>query len=121
MKDANVFRSKAVSAEQIKSYIDTVGKETIAEITTAITDRLQEACENVGNVYLEMEQKFPEIMHGMGFAVIATCNALPIEVEHTPACVVIGTAPGIQHAVQPLTEAFGKISQEVKCDKEARG
>lgn len=121
MKGTNVFKSNVVSSEQIESYINTVGKETVAEIATTITDRLQEACENVGNVYLEMERKFPEVMAVMGFAAIATCNALPIEAEHAPTCVVIGTEGGIQHAAQPLIEAFNKISREAKHDRKTRG
>ena len=114
----NLTKSKPITSEQIESYIDTVGKETVSEICVTITKRLQEACEHVGDVYLEMEQKFPEIMTAMGFSVIVTCNALPIDTEHVPVCVVVGSASGIQHAAQPLINAFSKISQEVKHDKE---
>lgn len=120
MKDVDPIESRAVSAKQIEKYMDTVDKETVAEIAVTITDRLQKACENVGNVYLEMEQKFPEIVAAIGFSAIATCNALPLEVEHTPICVVLGTAAGIQHAAQPLIKAFSNIS-EAKYDKESRG
>lgn len=121
IKDTNVTRSKPVTSEQIESYMNAVGKETVAEICVDITKRLQAACENVGNVYLELEHKFPEIMAALGFAAIATCNALPIEAEHAPVCLVVGSAPGIQHAAQPLIEAFNKIQQEINNDKEARG
>lgn len=120
-KDTTVTKSKPVTPEQIESYINAVGKETVSEICIDITDRLQEACEHVGDVYLELENKFPEVMAAMGFAAIATCNALPIEIEHTPICVVIGSAPGIQHAAKPLIEAFNRIQQEVNRDKETRG
>lgn len=120
-KETNVTKSKPVTAEQIESYISAVGRDTVSEICVDITNRLQEACEHVGNVYLELEHKFPEIMSAMGFAAIATCSALPIEIDHVPICVVIGSAPGIQHAAQPLIEAFNKIQQEVKHDTETRG
>lgn len=121
IKDANITKSEPVTSEQIESYMNAVGKETVAEICVDITKRLQTACENVGNVYLELEHKFPEIMAALGFAAIATCNALPIETEHAPVCLVVGSAPGIQHAAQPLIEAFNKIQQEVNRDKETRG
>lgn len=119
IKDASITKSKPVTSEQIESYIDTVGKETVSEICVDITNRLQEACAHVGDVYIELEHKFPEIMAAMGFAAIATCNALPIESEHAPVCVVVGSAPGIQHAAQPLIDAFNKIQQEVNRDREA--
>lgn len=121
IKDANITKSKPVTSEQIESYMDAVGKETVSEICVAITNKLQDACAHVGDVYIELEQKFPEIMAAMGFAAIATCNALPIESEHTPVCVVVGSASGIQHAAQPLIDAFNKIQQEVNHDREARG
>ena len=121
IRDTNITKSEPVTSEQIESYMDAVGKETVAEICVAITSKLQEACNNVGDVYLELKHKFPEIMAAMGFAAIATCNALPIEVENPPVCVVVGSAPGIQHAAQPLIEVFNKIQQEVNHDKEARG
>lgn len=121
IKDTNVTKSEPVTSEQIESYMNAVGKETVAEICVAITNRLQEACAHVGDVYIELEHKFPEIMAALGFAAIATCNALPIESEHAPVCVVVGSAPGIQHATQPLIEAFNKIQQEVNRDKEITG
>ena len=116
----NLTKSRSVSSKQIKEYMDTLDRETVADIATTITDRLQEACAHVGDVYCEMEQKFPEIMACMGFSAIATCNALPLEIDHTPVCVVVGTASGIQHAAQPLIEAFSKISKEARHDKETR-
>lgn len=117
-RETNISKSRAISDKQIDEYLNTVGKETVADIATTITERLQEACAHVGDVFVELEQKFPEIMACMGFSAIATCNALPLEVEHTPVCVVVGTAAGIQHAAQPLIEAFSNIQQEVKCDRE---
>lgn len=119
IKDVNISRSEPITSEQIESYINAVGRETVSEICVDITKRLQDACEHVGDVYIELEHKFPEIMAAMGFAAIATCNALPIESEHAPVCVVVGSAPGIQHAAQPLIDAFNKIQQEVNRDREA--
>lgn len=121
MSEVNsLTKSEPVTSEQIEKYISTVGKETVAEIAISITKRLQDACEHVGDVYLELEHKFPEIMAAMGFAAIATCNALPIETEHAPICVVVGSASGIQHAAQPLIDAFNKIQQEVNHDRETQ-
>ncbi len=120
-RETNMFKSKLVSDKQIKDYLDTVGGETVADIALTITERLHEACAHVGDVFCEMEQKFPEIMTVMGFSAIATCNALPLEIDHTPVCVVVGTASGIQHAAQPLIEAFSKISKEARHDRETRG
>ena len=120
IRDANITKSEPVTSEQIESYMNAVGKETVSEIWLDITRRLQEACENVGNVYLELEHKFPEIMAALGFAAIATCNALPIKTEHAPVCLVVGSAPGIQHAAQPLIEAFNKIQQEINHDRETQ-
>ena len=117
----DLTKSEPVTSEQIEKYIATVGKETVSDIAVSITNRLQDACEHVGNVYLELEQKFPEIMAAMGFSVIATCNALPIDIEHAPVCVVVGSASGIQHAAQPLIKAFNEIQQEVNYDRETRG
>lgn len=119
IKDESITKSKPVTSEQIESYINAVGGETVSEICVDITKRLQDACEHVGDVYLELERKFPEIMAGMGFAAIATCNALPIETEHAPICVVVGSAPGIQHAAKPLIDAFNRIQQEVNRDRKA--
>lgn len=101
--EVDLSKSKPISQEQIKKYVDTVGADTVSEIATEITERLQEACTHVGEVFCEMEQKFPEIMACMGFAAIATCNALPIEVEHVPVCVVTGTASGIQYTACSTT------------------
>lgn len=108
-----------VTGEQIKKFMHTMDKDTVADLCVQITNELQEACNNVGKKYLELEQKFPELMAACGFAVIATCNASAIADEHVPACLVLGTAEGIQHAAQPLIKSFGEISQEAKRVKEA--
>ena len=106
----------AVTGEQVKKFIDMTDRETVAELSARITEELLDACKAVGDKYLELEHKFPELMAANGISIIATCNALPIKGD-APICVIVGTMEGIQHAAQPLIKAFSNISQEVKHDK----
>lgn len=117
MKTAEDCSTINVSMEQIDKFMRSKSKEDIADICVSITDQLQDACNKVGELYLELEKKYPEVFAAIGFSVIATCSALPIEVEHVPVCVVMGSAAGIQHASQPLIEAFKSLGRG-KYDKE---
>lgn len=111
MKTAEDCSMEKVSMEQIDKYMQSKSKEEIADICVSITDQLQEACSKVGELYLELEKKYPEVFAAIGFSAIATCNALPISSEHVPVCVVMGSASGIQHASQPLIEAFKSLGR----------
>lgn len=121
MRAEGTHTMEKVTMEQIKKYMQSKSEEDIAETCLSITDQLQDACSKVGELYQELEKKYPEIFAAIGFSVIATCNALPITSDHTPVCIVMGSAAGIQHAAQPLIEAFGKISREVRHDRKTRG
>lgn len=107
----DTYTMEKVSMEQIDKYMRSKSKEEIADICVSITDQLQDACSKVGELYLELEKKYPEAFAAIGFSVIATCNALPITSDHTPVCIVMGSAAGIQHASQPLIEAFKSLGR----------
>lgn len=55
IKDANLTAIKTGNIRMIESYMNAVGKETVSDICVTITNKLQDACAHVGDVYLELE------------------------------------------------------------------
>jgi len=111
MRAEDTHTMEKVTMEQIKKYMQSKSQEDIAETCLSITDQLQDACSKVGELYLELEKKYPEIFAAVGFSVMVTCNALPITPEHTPVCIVMGSAQGIEHAAQPLIKALKSLKR----------